>query len=70
MSRVWLVREENHGVIGVAKSLYWVIEFLTKNDWVDNKDINLQLFEEKPQEWIEHLENEHGIFLENIELWG
>lgn len=70
MSRVWIVREDNHGVIGIAKNLYGVIELLTKNDWVDNENINFQLFKEKTEEWMEYLENEHLIYLENVELWG
>ena len=31
---VWLIREDNHGVIGAATDRTSVIDFLIKNDWL------------------------------------
>ena len=37
MRYVYLIEEENHGMIGVAKDYSSAIDFLVDSDWLDGK---------------------------------
>ncbi len=37
MQMVYLIEEENHGMIGVAKNYSSAIDFLVDSDWLDEK---------------------------------
>ena len=62
MQMVYLIEEENHGMIGVAKNYSSAIDFLVDSDWldekfevwVDNEDYLTQTIKEKLGEnWSE-----------------
>lgn len=69
MKKVWIVREDNHGVIGIAKNLSAVREWLVFENWLSVEETNPTLFVTDKLDWIQYLEKEHGIFLEKIKMW-
>lgn len=68
MKKVYLIREDNHGVIGVAESHTGVCLCLTVNRWLTPGEMAEVL--DKGRENFETALEEHEIFLEEMELWG
>ena len=68
MKKIYIIREDNHGVIGVAESPAGVCLCLTVNGWLTPGEIAEVL--DKGKENFETALEEHGIFLEKMELWG
>jgi len=68
MRKVYLIREDNHGAIGVAESYTGVCLCLTVNCWLTPGEMAEVLA--KGRENFETALEEHGIFLEEVELWG
>lgn len=69
MKKVWIVREDSHGVIGIAKNLSAAREWLVFKNWLSVEETNPTLFATDKLDWIQYLEKEHGIFLEKIKMW-
>lgn len=68
MKKVYLIREDNHGAIGVAESYTEVCLCLTVNCWLTPGEMAEVL--NKGRKNFETALEEHGIFLEEVELWG
>lgn len=68
MRKVYLIREDNHGAIGVAESYTGVCLCLTVNCWLTPGEMAEVL--DRGRENFETALEEHGIFLEEVELWG
>ena len=68
MKKVYLIREDNHGVIGVAENYAGVSLCLTVDCWLTPGEMSEVL--KKGIDNFEATLEEHGIFLEKMELWG
>lgn len=68
MRKVYLIREDNHGVIGVAESYTGICLCLAVNCWLTPEE-KVEVLD-KGKENFETALEEHGIFLEEIEFWG
>lgn len=68
MKKVYLIREDSHGVVGVAENYAGVCLCLTVDCWLTPGEMAKVL--EKGKENFEKTLEEHGIFLEKVELWG
>lgn len=68
MKEIYIIREDNHGVVGVAESPTGVCLCLTVDCWLTPGEMAEVL--KKGRENFETTLEEHGIFLEKMELWG
>lgn len=67
MKEIYIIREDNHGVIGVAESYTGVCLCLTIDMWLTPEEMAEVL--KKGMNNFETTLEEHGIFLEKKELW-
>lgn len=68
MKKVYLIREDSHGVVGVAENYAGVSLCLTVDMWLTPGEMAEVL--KKGIDNFETALEEHGIFLEKMELWG
>ena len=67
MKEVYVIYEENHGVIGVAQNYTGVCNCLTTDEWLTSEEV-VEILKKDLKNFEESLE-EFGINLEKKSLW-